>query len=257
MARRTRAAREINPVRPFLSLAVEVPQAWLGGEGWIPDPPMLFCLTPWAVRHTLTVFELFLANPPLSMETVMNPQGTVSAHRSAALILASFGAVGLGCQLEIPGANTDKEVTVTFREYSVGNDDCDATVIPPSDYGDFVIELSVLKLPGEAALLTISTSKELGAPVIGNPIPTYDFGDVGNSVTFTLSQGEGFEIRGTIQEDDSGQVFESTPAPWSPSQILNFDDLNVGTQTVTLSSGPGCFSDDTIQVRVEVAEVQG
>lgn len=163
-------------------------------------------------------------------------------------IVLLTGCPGLGI------GTVDKQVSVTFRVYDVGLDDCDEALFPPTDYGDFTIDVRVTRLPINSQLLWIMKTPQIGFPIIGEPLSPYNFTPNGSFVTFTVGMDDGFEIRGTISESDEFPELETSPTPWNLSRIFNYGDLENGSKTIIFSSGPGCFSDDSIEVRIDVAD---
>jgi len=145
-----------------------------------------------------------------------------------------------------------KRVTVTFRSYDVGDDDCDEAIIPPTDFGEFTINITIRRFPEGSELLRISRMAAIGYPLIGSPDPIYEFTAANRTVSFTLGMEESFEIRGTISEADEFPELETPPTAWSFSRIFQYADLPNGSETNLFGDGPGCFRDDTVEVLVVV-----
>jgi hypothetical protein len=137
----------------------------------------------------------------------------------------------------------------------VGADDCEVDI---ESYGDFDYLLEVKKDGDVVADGSVSgTNEKLGddyslyVPKPRADKPRLDFNH--STQPFNLRPGEFFEVTGRIDEkEDTGE--SDVGATWSlPTQTLFFGDLVEGAiQEVKFSSGPGCYSDDEIILRVIV-----
>ncbi len=171
-----------------------------------------------------------------------------SGPLAAAVLLAVVLPALSGCNGLVIGGE-EKEITVTASLYEVGADDCDSFL---SGMGEFSITLRIARLPSDISELDISTQQDLGSPVIGEFINTYNFGDVPNTTTFMIAAGESLEISGTISETDAFPEIDVPPTPWSFSRVVSYEDLGTG-DTIIFDDGPGCFSDERIQLIIVVS----
>lgn len=170
-----------------------------------------------------------------------------SLHRagSAGLCLTVVPLLPAGCiQIgDMNGdANTPKNIRVDFNTFDVGSDDCEDIF----SFGDFTVEMIVTVQPGNSEVFTASTMAELGSASFQATVQSTDLGE---SVNFTLQPGESFEVEVRVTEDDP--INSSEPQPWEDAQ--SFDHLTVSSRSFSFTNGPGCFSDDRVDITLTVS----
>lgn len=169
--------------------------------------------------------------------TYAKPRVLISFIATGTLSIAGCqGLGGLG-----GGVGEPKNVQVRFRTFDVGTDDCEDIF----SFGDFTVQMRIVVQPSGEEVFNTSRFAELGSATLQASVQSIDLDE---SVRFELLPGEEFEVQVTITEDDSIDSFE--PQPWSETD--SFDHLTVDTETVVLTNGPGCFSDDRFEYDIDV-----
>lgn len=154
-----------------------------------------------------------------------------------AVVLLPAGCIQIG---DMNGdANTPKSIRVDFNTFDVGSDDCEDTF----SFGDFTVQMTVTVQPGNTEVLTESRFAELGSASFQATVQSTD---LDRSATFTLQPGESFEVEIRVTEDDTINSLE--PQPWQDSE--SFDHLTVNSNSFSFTNGPGCFSDDRVDITV-------
>ncbi|MGE3182347.1 MAG: hypothetical protein AB7N71_12010 [Phycisphaerae bacterium] len=170
----------------------------------------------------------------------------VQLVRRFAVVLVAAGVAGLlsgGCPALGPD-NQPKEITVRFRTFDVGTNDCEDIF----SFGDFRVAMSVdVELDETRRVTSKIRNAELGSAAFQTTVQSVDFDE---TIAFTLQPGKEFEIGISVTEDDPNDADE--PQPWIDTEIFNF--LTVSSRSITFTNGPGCFSDDRFEVTVTVAE---
>jgi len=164
---------------------------------------------------------------------------------AACLCLAAVALFPAGCiQIgDMNGdANTPKSIRVDFNTFDVGSDDCEDTF----SFGDFTVRMTVTVQPGNMEVFTASRSEELGSASFQ---ATEQSAALNETADFMLQPGESFDVEIRVTEDDTINSLE--PQPWQDSE--SFDHLTVNSNSFSFTNGPGCFSDDRVDVTVTVS----
>ncbi len=172
--------------------------------------------------------------------------GTFRRSGAVCFLSALAAFLSTGCPMPDGGGNgTDgpKTVQVRFDTFDVGSDDCEDIF----SFGDFNVRMSVTIRPGNEEIFAANRAAELGSASFQATVQSVDLNEAAN---FELQSGESFDVEIRITEDDT--INSDEPQPWEESE--SFDFLTVTTENLSFTNGPGCFSDDRVDIRVTVTE---
>lgn len=157
-------------------------------------------------------------------------------------LCAAASGLTAGCAGEPGGGEPQpKDVILRFRTFDIGSDDCEDIF----SFGDFTVEMVVTIEPSGEVVFADSVFAELGSASFQATVQSID---LNRRAEFQLLPGEEFEVMIIATEDDPINATE--PQPWSIVEIHRFD--GVISESMSYTNGPGCFSDDRLDMRVVV-----
>ena len=160
----------------------------------------------------------------------------------AGVLAVSGVLLSLGCAGVNP-TDTPKTINVFFDLFDIGSDDCEDLFTR----GEFTVSMSVTVQPGNDPQLSTSREFSLGD---GVGVTTIQSAELNRTAFFELQPGESFDVEIRITEDDV--INSEEPQPWEDSET--FDHATVTTRSFSFTNGPGCFSDDRVDVDITVIE---
>lgn len=176
------------------------------------------------------------------MQTMTTNTGTAVRAAILGLCLAASG-LAAGCTGQ-PGGGGEpepKNVILRFRTFDVGTDDCEDIL----SFGDFTVDMVVTIEPSGEVVFADAVFAELGSAAFQATVQSID---LNRRAEFQLMPDEEFEVMIVVTEDDP--INSGEPQPWSIIEIHRFDALI--TESISFNNGPGCFSDDRLDMRVVV-----